>query len=181
VPLKNRTALLLIVVAGSFAATAQTITAVRFGKLWDGDRVINRALVLIEGGRLRSVQGDDPPPPGADLIDWSRYYGISGMIDVHTHMTYLLEMSRISQAGRAAATVYMSRDNAKKTLETGVTSIRNLGATNYEDIAMRDLINADLMVGPRMFVSGYGLHITRAGQPSPQTADGSTEVMKVVR
>jgi imidazolonepropionase-like amidohydrolase len=178
----NRIALVLMVVASSFGATGETVTAIRFGKLWDGERVINRALVVVEGGRIRSVQGDDPQPPaGAEVIDWSRYYGIPGMIDVHTHMTYVLDMARISQAGRAAATVYLSQDNAKKTLETGVTSVRNLGATNYEDIAMRDLINAGLMLGPRMYVSGYGLHITRAGAPSPQTADGPTEVMKLVR
>jgi imidazolonepropionase-like amidohydrolase len=175
-------ALLLLVLASWFDATAQTMTAVRFRKLWDGDRVIDGALVVIESGRIRSVQGGDPrPPAGADVIDWSRYYGIPGMIDVHTHLTYVLDMGHISQAGRGAATVYMSQDNAKKTLETGVTAVRNLGASNYEDIAMRDLINAGLMVGPRMYVSGYGLHITRAGPASPQTADGPTEVMKVVR
>ena len=51
------------------------------------------------------------------------------------------------------------------------TTVRNLNAQNYEDIAMRDLINAGLMVGPRMFVSGYGLSLTpapqRPGAPVP--------------
>jgi imidazolonepropionase-like amidohydrolase len=48
-------------------------------------------------------------------------------------------------------------ENARRTLETGVTTVRDLGASNYADIAMRDSINKGAMVGPRMFVSGYGL------------------------
>jgi imidazolonepropionase-like amidohydrolase len=103
------------------------------------------------------------------------------MIDVHTHLTYVLDSNRIGQAGRGAATVYLSQDNAKKTLETGVTTVRNLGASDYADIAMRDLINAGMMAGPRMFVSGYGLFITRGGRGGPGTADGVAEVLKVVR
>src|SRR6202030_62031 len=60
--------------------------------------------------------------------------------------------------------------------------VRNLGASDYADIAMRDLINAGMMSGPRMYVSGYGLFITRGGRGGgPGTADGAVEVMKVVR
>ncbi len=60
--------------------------------------------------------------------------------------------------------------------------MRNLGASDYADIAMRDLINNGLMAGPRMFVSGYGLTISRGGRGGgPGTADGVTEVLKVVR
>jgi imidazolonepropionase-like amidohydrolase len=62
-----------------------------------------------------------------------------------------------------------------------VTTVRNLGANDYTDIAMRDLIEKGLMVGPRMFVSGYGLQITRGRNPSPATADGVAEVLRVVR
>jgi imidazolonepropionase-like amidohydrolase len=172
---------LALLLAYTVGASAQKITVVRFGKLWDGDHVIDHALVVIEDGRIRSVQAGGQPPAGADIIDWSRYYGIPGLIDVHTHMTYVLDMSRISQAGRSAATVYLSQENARKTLETGVTAVRDLNATDYQDVAMRDLINAGLMVGPRMYVSGYGLHITRGGRGGPSTADGVAEVMKVVR
>jgi imidazolonepropionase-like amidohydrolase len=93
----------------------------------------------------------------------------------------VLDANRIGQAGRGAAAVYLSQDNAKKTLETGVTTVRNLGASDYADIAMRDLINNGMMVGPRMFVSGYGLVITRGGRGGPGTADGVAEVLKVVR
>src|SRR5258708_37606598 len=83
-------------------------------------------------------------------------------------------------------TVFLAQENARKTLETGVTTVRDLGASDYADIAMRDLINRGAMLGPRMFVSGYGLFVTsgpaRPGVPAPAgQADGVPEVMRVVR
>jgi imidazolonepropionase-like amidohydrolase len=87
----------------------------------------------------------------------------------------------VSQAGRGAAVVYLAAANAKKTIETGVTSVRDLGAQDYSDIAMRDLINEGLMAGPRMFVAGYGLQIQRGANVTPNTATGPAEVMRVVR
>jgi imidazolonepropionase-like amidohydrolase len=128
---------------------------------------------VVEKDRIRTVGA-----AAGDAIDMSRYTALPGLIDVHTHLTYVLDMSKIAQAGRGAATVYMSQENVKKTLEAGVTTVRDLGSNNYTDIAMRDLINSGQMTGPRMFVSGYGLFITRGG---PGTADGPVEVMKVVR
>jgi imidazolonepropionase-like amidohydrolase len=89
--LKELIALILLGV-GWFSATAQTVTAVRLGKFWDGDRVADRAVVVIERGRIRTVRGGNrEPPAGAKVIDWSRYCGIPGMIDVHTHITYVLD------------------------------------------------------------------------------------------
>jgi imidazolonepropionase-like amidohydrolase len=111
----------------------------------------------------------------------SRYTALPGLIDVHTHMTYVLDMSGISGPARGAAAVWMSQENIRKTLETGVTTVRNLGASEYADIAMRDLINTGRMIGPRMFVSSYGLTIPRGTRTSPGTARGAEEVAKVVR
>jgi len=154
--------------------------AYRFGRVWDGEKVLTNAVIVVEKDRIKSVGG--AAAGAADGVnDMTRYTAVPGLIDVHTHMTYVLDMSGITQAGRGAATVYLSQENARKTLETGVTTVRNLGASDYADIAMRDLINAGQMVGPRMFVSGYGLFITRGGRGGPGTADGPVEVMKVVR
>ena len=64
------------------------------------------------------------------------------------------------------AVVIRARDNARKTLETGVTTVRDLGSWEYTDLAMRELIHrGGAMAGPRMFVAGYGLHVKRL---SPQ-------------
>jgi imidazolonepropionase-like amidohydrolase len=150
--------------------------AYRFGRVWDGEKILTNAVIVVEKDRIKSVGASD-----ITAIDMSRYTAVPGMIDVHTHLTYVLDTNRIGQAGRGAATVYLSQDNARKTLETGVTTVRNLGASDYADTAMRDLINAGMMTGPRMFVSGYGLFITRGGRGGPGTADGVAEVLKVVR
>jgi imidazolonepropionase-like amidohydrolase len=74
-----------------------------------------------------------------------------------------------------------------RTLEAGVTTVRDLGADQYLDIAMRDLINHGEMIGPRMFVVGYGLNISNTpykpgiNPPAGGIADGVPEVLRAVR
>jgi imidazolonepropionase-like amidohydrolase len=162
-----------LLVMGACLVSAQ---AYRFGKVWDGQKLWTNAVIVVDKDRVKSVGSS-----GGDAVDLTRYTALPGLIDVHTHLTYGQDSNRISQSGRSAGVVYLSQDAARRTLETGVTTVRNLGANDYQDIAMRDLINAGLMVGPRMFVSGYGLFITRGGRGGPGTADGQAEVMKVVR
>src|SRR5580693_4022656 len=158
-------------------ASGLNAEAYRFGRVWDDEKLLTNAVIVVEKDRIKSVG-----PRDGEAIDMTRYTAVPGLIDVHTHLTYVLETNRLTQAGRGAAAVYLSQGNAKKTLETGVTTVRNLGASDYADIAMRDLINNGMMAGPRMFVSGYGLTISRGGRgASPGTADGVTEVLKVVR
>ncbi len=167
----------LIVLFACIAPSGAFGESYRFGKVWDGERVLTNAVVVVENGRIKSI-GESSGP----AVDMTRYTAVPGLIDVHTHMTYLVgNITKVTQAGRSAATVFLSQEAARKTLETGVTTVRNLGAQDYQDIAMRDLINAGLMTGPRMFVSGYGLLISRGNNPGPGTADGVAEVLKVVR
>ena len=86
-----------------------------------------------------------------------------------------------------AMEVFLVRKGAMRTLEAGVTTVRDLGSDQYEDIAMRDLINRGEIVGPRMFVCGYGLFITntpykpRLNLPAGGVADGVPEVLRAVR
>ena len=100
------------------------------------------------------------------MTDLTRYTAIPGMIDAHTHMTYAWDPASGTdpwrQPQRAPAEVSrLQRLNALHTLETGVTTVRDLGAGNYVDIAMRDSINHGAFVGPRMFVAGSGLQRAR--------------------
>lgn len=147
----------------------------RFAAVWDGAKLWKNACVVTQADRIQSV-GSCPE----SATDLSRYTALPGLIDVHTHLTYVLD-NRVSQGARAAAVVFLAQDNARKTLAAGVTTVRDLGASDYADIAMRDLINQGLMTGPRMFVAGYGLMVTRGRTPSANTADGPAEVMRVVR
>lgn len=168
----------LVGLAAAGPAAAQS-TAIRFGKLVDGTgRSVNDAVVVVQGDRITSVgTGAAAVPNGARVIDLRPLTGIPGLIDVHTHMTYYWDQrpgtQPWSQQGRrrSAETVFLAQENARKTLEAGVTTVRDLGASEYGDIVMRDLINRGAMLGPRMFVAGFGLSRQRTA-PRPGAPPG---------
>jgi len=174
---------------------AKNPKAVRFGKLWDAKgKVWTNAIVVVDSGKIRSVTMDASAiPAGAETIDLSKYTGLPGLIDVHTHMTMYTEEARglpmLKQITDTppAMEVFLARKGAMRTLEAGVTTVRDLSAEGYMDIAMRDLINSGEMIGPRMFVSGYGLYATQTPSkkepaiPGAVFADGVPEVLRAVR
>jgi imidazolonepropionase-like amidohydrolase len=157
------------------------VTAVRFSRVWDGTRVVQDAVVTVEGGRIVNVSsGDGAVPKGAEVIDLRRYVGIPGLIDAHTHITYYWDRRPgtrpLGQRRRPAVTVFLAQENARKTLDTGVTTIRDLGASNETDFAMRDLIEMGAMVGPRMFVAGQGISAPRnVVRPDPAAMRAAAE------
>jgi imidazolonepropionase-like amidohydrolase len=163
--------------APSSSPASTAVVALRFGALIDGTgRVLKDALVVVTGDRITSVgPGTGAVPSGTQVLDMRRYTALPGLIDVHTHMTYYWDRSPgtnpWSQNGqwRTPVKVFLAQENARKTLEAGVTAVRDLGASDYADIAMRDLINRGAMVGPRMFVAGYGLSKLR-NAPQPGSA-----------
>ena len=180
---------------GQAKPVVHPVKAVRFGKLWDGHaKVWTSAIVIVEGEKIRAVTTDASAiPQGAEVIDLSNYTGLPGLIDVHTHMTMYTDekpgepMLKQLTANPPAVEVFLARKGAMRTLEAGVTTVRDLGADQYMDIAMRDLINHGEMFGPRMFVVGYGLYITNTpykpglNLPAGGIADGVPEVLRVVR
>lgn len=154
--------------------------AIKFGKLWDGHQVINKAVVIVEDDKIRSVAATGSIPAGAEVIDLSRYTGIPGMIDMHTHVTYYWNGDtsvdpRRQKLRHVAVTVVLSQRNGMKALEAGVTTMRDLNAAGGADIDLRDLIDMGALVGPRLFVSGRGLQ----GLPKiPEMADKVAEQIK---
>jgi imidazolonepropionase-like amidohydrolase len=146
--------------------TDQRPMAIRFGHLWDGTRLVDDAVVMVQGDRITSLaSGTAGIPRDVPVTDLRRYTAIPGLIDLHTHMTYYWDRKAgtrpLGQRRRSAVTVFLAQDNALRTLETGVTTVRDLGASGEADFAMRDLIAMGAMKGPRMFVAGQGIAAPR--------------------
>jgi imidazolonepropionase-like amidohydrolase len=170
--LKQLLASIVAVLVATGAAEAQT-KAVRFGKLWDGSTVVTDAVVVINGDRITAMgTGNGAVPAGAEVIDLRKYFGLPGLIDLHTHITYFWDRTPGTrprgQRRLPAVTVYLAQDNARRTLETGVTTVRDLNAGNDMDLAMRELTASGAMVGPRIFASGPGLGAQQGQPPDPE-------------
>jgi imidazolonepropionase-like amidohydrolase len=184
----------LMLALRTIEAAAAEVTAVRLGQLVNGPGdVLRDAVVIVDGERVAKIgAGDAAVPAGSRVIDLRPLTGIPGLIDVHTHMTFYWDRKPgtrpWSQLGTLspAVTAFLAQENARKTLETGVTTVRDLGSWQYVDLAMRDLINRGAMAGPRMLVAGYGLFITSAPSKvgrvlDPGESNGVAEVQRVAR
>jgi len=169
VSLEMRPTLILMGAALAAASRAGGQTqALRFAAVVDGGgHVVARGVVIVSGDTIVRVAGPgDALPAGARVVDLTRYTAIPGMIDAHTHMTYTWDPASGTDPWRQPRktpeeAARLMRLNALHTLETGVTTVRDLGASNYADIALRDSINKGAWVGPRMFVAGFGLSRAR--------------------
>ena len=163
--------------ASAGAQASPPTIALRFGQLVDGTgRVLRDAVVVVAGDRIQSIgSGGAAIPRGAEVRDLRRYTAIPGLIDAHTHMTYFWDGASGTNpwqqqgARNSGVTVFLAQANALRTLESGVTTVRDLGSRDFTDVAMRELINRGAFPGPRMFVAGHGLGRLRptANNPNP--------------
>jgi imidazolonepropionase-like amidohydrolase len=177
---------------------------VRAGRLFDAasDSVRENVVIVVLGDRIQTVgpAAAVSIPAGAAVIDLSHATVLPGLIDCHTHLEaradrydeiYRFKDSPFSSA--FAATV-----NARKTLEAGFTTVRDVGSHPFLAVDLRNSINEGLIPGPRVVASGPGISITGGhgdlNNYSPQTqvhmfpeerdfqiADGVDQVRHVVR
>jgi imidazolonepropionase-like amidohydrolase len=139
--------------------------AVRCGKLLDvrsGNLLVDQVVVFDESGTIIALgAASQVLPARVTPVNLSDSTCLPGLIDVHTHITMEPYMSGYEGLGVSypREAIYGAK-NAAKTLRAGFTTIRNVGAGGFTDVALRDGINAGDVPGPRMFVSGPPLGIT---------------------
>ncbi|MCK0127369.1 amidohydrolase family protein [Erythrobacter sp. F6033] len=142
--------------ADTIVLTADAMVDVKRGTLVD-DPVITIVDGVIEG----VATGEAPQIEGAEYVDLSGKTILPGLIDMHVHLTSESDMHGYRRLAisdeRATITGVV---NAKTTLMAGFTTVRNVGAGSFGDVALRDAINEGDIPGPRMFVSGPPIGIT---------------------
>ena len=155
---------LLFCLANSAAFAAPG--AVRCGKLVDvqSGRLLANQLVVFDDHGVITASGDEASttlPQGITPIDLSHATCLPGLIDVHTHLTTDPTSNGYEGLGISVPReAIVGAKNARITLRAGFTTVRNVGAGNFTDVALRDGINAGDVPGPRMLVSGTPLGIT---------------------
>jgi imidazolonepropionase-like amidohydrolase len=126
-------------------------------------RVLEQQVVLIVGERIEKVGSakEIQVPAGATVIDLGSATLLPGLIDAHVHLTGDPQHSGYKSLGISVPRQTLTgAKNARLTLEVGFTTVRNVGAAGYSDVALRDAINAGEIPGPRMIVSGPALGST---------------------
>lgn len=148
--------------AGQANTAAPNTVVVHAGRLLDvktGKTLTNQTIV-IQGDKITSVGGDAQTPAGAQVIDLPNATVLPGLIDAHTHITSSPNFGYSRLAISIPREALTGARNARITLNAGFTTIRNVGASGFSDVALRDAINAGDVPGPRMMVSGPPLSIT---------------------
>lgn len=153
------------------------VTALKAARLFDGrsDRVIENGVVIIEGSVIRDVGSNLPIPPDATALDLGDATILAGFIDSHTHVTdeatdnwladFYEGLRRPVPEKAIIATAY-----ARKVLEAGFTTVRDLGSSDSIDVGLRNAINRGLVPGPRILaardaIGATGGHCDQTGFP----------------
>jgi len=164
--LKIVAAVAVLWLCGVGRATAQAPhhLAVHAGHLLDvkSGKTLNDQTLVVEDGKIVSsgASGEAKIPSDAVRIELPNATVLPGFIDSHTHLTMDPKFGYETLALSTSRQALTGAKNARLTLLAGFTTVRNVGAKEFSDVALRDAINAGDVSGPRMLVSGPPLSIT---------------------
>jgi imidazolonepropionase-like amidohydrolase len=186
-----------VLLAGAAPAQQSETIVIRAARMLDVAKgeLISDAVVVVAGNRIAAVN-PAALPAGARTIDLGGATLLPGLMDMHTHLTYDLDQEFHLRAVRETAVDEGLRGarNARLTLLAGFTTVRNLGAGGFSDIALSRAIDNGLVIGPRIIGAGHALGITgghcdttgyapgiaEAG-PEQGVADGPEQILRAVR
>lgn len=158
-------------------------------------RIIEPAIIVVEDGRITSLNSLNTPA-SAQNIDLGDLTLLPGLMDMHVHLTMDIEGDWVNRAVKETPADWALRGarNAKRTLMAGFTTVRDLAAGGFSNVALMHAIDQGLIEGPRIFPAGHALGITGGhcdvtgyapgileGDFMTGTADGVDEVTKAVR
>ena len=174
-------------IASSIILQPKNILDVDDGTLYESQILIEDG-IIVEIGKNISKRNKD-----IETLELSELTIMPGLMDSHVHLTGNTELKGYESIGESSylSTIY-GVINAKKTLLSGFTTVRNVGAGNFADVALKQAINRNAILGPTMLVSGPALGITGGHcdsnilpfdykYTSQGVADGPWEVRKKVR
>lgn len=157
---------ILCVAASAQTPAAKPIIYIKAGRLFDAtsDAIKTNMVIVVEGDRIQKVgsAGDIKVPAGANVIDLSQATVLPGLIDCHTHLG--ARADRYDEIYNFKDTPFQSAFagviNARKTLEAGFTTVRDVGSLPFLAVDLRNSINDGFISGPRIVASGPGISIT---------------------
>lgn len=182
---------LLILISTEVSSTSllikpKQVLDVRTGNIIDAD-------ILVESGVIKKISKNIKTSNEVEVIDLPETTILPGLMDAHVHLTGNTDLKGYEGISESSylATIYGVK-NAKQTLLAGFTTVRNVGAANYADVALRDAIAQKAIIGPTLLVSGPPLGITGGHCDSnvlpadyefkaQGVADGPWEVRRKVR
>src|SRR5215475_9077744 len=151
---------LLSVCVAAQQKPAPDVTVIHAGHMLDvkTGHTLNNVWVVIDSGKI--VRADTGAVPAANIIELPNATLVPGLIDAHTHITSDPNFGYQELGISVPKEALTGAKNARITLEAGFTTIRNVGASGYTDIALRDAIHEGMVPGPRIDASGPALSIT---------------------
>jgi imidazolonepropionase-like amidohydrolase len=162
------------VLSAQQTTTPEGVTAIKAGHVIDVEngRVLEKQVILLRGKKIEAIGNDLKIPSDAKILDLSGKTVLPGLIDCHSHLAdgdQKQNADPFNQLRRTASQVVLeSIPNARVTLESGFTTVRDAGVYRaLNDVALRDAINKGYIVGPRMFVAGA--YITISGGAGAMT------------
>jgi len=154
---------LFVLITQAVAQQSTQRVVIRAGHVLDvkSGKMLSDQAIVIEGDNIVSL-GPASATPAADAttINLPNATVLPGLIDAHTHLTFNPSFGYEILGISIPREALIGAHNARVTLEAGFTTVRNVGARGYSDVALRDAINAGDVPGPRMLVSGPALSIT---------------------